>query len=76
MRLGLSKYLWKNIRRGWEKFCSHTGFEGRDGSDVRFWHDLWYVDTALKEAFLFLFGIVCAKDASIAALMEFSGGVI
>lgn len=23
--------LWKNIRRGWSLFCSHTGFELGDG---------------------------------------------
>jgi hypothetical protein len=28
--------LWKNIRRGWRKFCSHTRFEVKDGSKVTF----------------------------------------
>jgi hypothetical protein len=28
--------LWKNIRRGWEKFCSQTRFEVRDGSKIIF----------------------------------------
>jgi hypothetical protein len=28
--------LWKNIRRGWGKFCSHTIFEVKDGTKVRF----------------------------------------
>jgi hypothetical protein len=51
--------LWKNIRRGWEKFSSHTRFEVGDGSKVRFWHDLWCGDMALKEAFLDLYGIAC-----------------
>jgi hypothetical protein len=32
--------LWKNIMRGWGKFCSHTSFDMGDGSKVRFWHDL------------------------------------
>jgi hypothetical protein len=31
--------LWKNIMRGWGKFCNHTRFEVVDGSKVRFWHD-------------------------------------
>jgi hypothetical protein len=30
-----------------------------DGSKVRFWHDLWFWDTTLKEAFPNLFGIAC-----------------
>ena len=29
--------LWKNIRRGWRLFFSHTRFELRDGSNIRFW---------------------------------------
>jgi hypothetical protein len=33
-------------------------------------------DVAFKEAFPDLFGIVCPKDASIAAHLEFYGGSI
>jgi hypothetical protein len=68
--------LWTNITRGWEKFCSHTRFEVGDGSKVRFWHDHWCGDTALKESFQDLFGIACIKDASLLTPMEFFGGVI
>lgn len=32
--------LWKNIRKGWKKFCSHTKFDVGNGFKVRFWHDL------------------------------------
>jgi hypothetical protein len=28
--------LWKNIRRGWRMFSSHTRFEPGDGSNIRF----------------------------------------
>jgi hypothetical protein len=63
--------LWKNIRRGWRKFCSHTRFEVGDVSNVRFWHDLWCGDIALKDAFPVLFGIACSKDASIVAHVNF-----
>jgi hypothetical protein len=58
------------------KFCSHTRFEVGDDSKVRFWHDLWCGDMALKDAFPVLFGIACANDASVAAHVEFSRGVI
>jgi hypothetical protein len=34
---------------------------------------LWCGDKALKEAFPVLYGIVCAKDASVAAHLKFSG---
>jgi hypothetical protein len=68
--------LCKNIRRGWGKFCSHTRFEVRNGSKFRLWHGLWCGDMALKEAFPVLFGIACAKDASVVAHMKFSGSAI
>jgi hypothetical protein len=38
-------------------------FEVRDWARTKFWHYLWCGDTALKEAFLVLFGITRAKDA-------------
>jgi hypothetical protein len=65
-----------SIRRGKGKFCSHTRFEVGDGSKVRFEHDLWCWDMALKEAFPILFGIPCANDASVTAHVEFARGVI
>ena len=40
---------WKNIKRGWGMFSSHTKFEVRDGAKVRFWHDLWFGDKALRK---------------------------
>jgi hypothetical protein len=40
--------LWKNIRRGWREFSSHTRFEVGDGSKIRFWHDKWYGDRSLR----------------------------
>lgn len=58
------------------KFSSHTKFEVGDGSNVRFWHNLWCGYLALKEAFPDLFGITYAKNASAAVLLELSGGSI
>jgi hypothetical protein len=45
-----------------------------DGSTIRFWHDQWCGDVALKEAFPTLFRIARAKNASVASSLEFFGG--
>jgi hypothetical protein len=68
--------LWKNIKRGWEQFCNYTRFEVGDGSKVKFWHDLWCGDMALKDAFLVIINIVCAKDAPVEAHINISGDAI
>jgi hypothetical protein len=44
-----------------------------DNSKVRFWHDRWCGDVALKEAFPNLFDIARAKDTSVATHLEFYG---
>lgn len=59
---------------GWEKSSSHNRFEVGDGSKIRFGHDMWCVDMTLKKAILDLFAIAWAKDASVVAYMELSGG--
>jgi hypothetical protein len=43
--------VWKNIRRGWGMFSSNTKLELGEGTKVKFWHDLWCEDKALKKAF-------------------------
>lgn len=66
--------LWKNIRRSWKMIFSHTRFEMGDGSKIRFWHDVWHGEKALKEAFLNLYSSACVKDASVAVQLELSSG--
>jgi hypothetical protein len=39
----------------------------------QFWHNMWCGDTVLNEAFLVLFGIACANDASVTDNMELFG---
>ena len=46
------------------KFCSHNKFEVEDGSKVRFWHDLWCGDMALKDAFQFYLVLGCFSSSS------------
>jgi hypothetical protein len=64
--------LWKNIRRGWVEFSSHTRFEVGDGFKIRFWHDVLCRDHAVKAAFLELFNLARCKDTSVAHHLKFS----
>jgi hypothetical protein len=54
-------------------FSSHIRFEVGVGSKIRFWHEPWCGDKALKEAFLDLYGITCVKDASVVAHLVLFG---
>jgi len=64
--------LWKNIKRGWMMFSSHTKFELGDGCKIRFRHDVCCGEKAFKEAFMDLHSIACVKDASVAIHLELS----
>lgn len=65
--------LWRFVRRGRGNFSCHTRFEVENGSKIRFWHDQWCGDMALKEVFPVLFGIAYKKDASVADHLESIG---
>jgi hypothetical protein len=43
------------------------------GARTKFWHDMWCGHTVLKEAFLVLFGVTRAKDASVTDNLELLG---
>ncbi len=43
--------LWRHIRKGWEVFSSHVGFEVGLGTRISFWHDNWCADRPLKDLF-------------------------
>jgi hypothetical protein len=49
-------------------------FEVGDGNKIRFWHDVWCGDQALKEACSDLYSIVCVKDASVDDHLALSSG--
>jgi len=46
---------WKSILSGLERFKSWVHLEVKNGSRVRFWHDVWCEDQPLKIQFLDLF---------------------
>ncbi|KAG7951268.1 hypothetical protein I3843_13G157100 [Carya illinoinensis] len=62
--------LWKSIKGGWGVLYQHIGFMVDDGSKIRFWHDIWCVDTTLKDSFL----VVYEQKASVAELLGVSEG--
>jgi hypothetical protein len=66
--------LWKYIRKGWKLFSSHIKFDPRDGSNIRFWNDVWCEGLSLKVAFPGLYNMASVKDASIATNMDYSSG--
>jgi hypothetical protein len=66
--------LWKNIKRGWDLFFSHTRFELGDGFKIRFGENMWCREMTLKEAFLVLYGSAHEKNAFVATHLDFSSG--
>jgi hypothetical protein len=55
-----------------EDFSRCPGFVVGDGSMIRFWHQVWCGDQALKIAFLELFGIARLKGASMVDHLQLS----
>jgi hypothetical protein len=55
-------------------FSSHTRFELKNESKIRFLDDVWYGEMALKEAFTDLYSIICVKDAFLAIHLDLSSG--
>ncbi|KAF5442537.1 hypothetical protein F2P56_035184 [Juglans regia] len=66
--------LWKHIRRGWDIYAAHTCFKVGNGVKVKFWHDLWCGDRALKDVYPGVYSLARRKDASIADLLSFTNG--
>jgi hypothetical protein len=62
--------LWKFIRDGWDKFSRFLKFEVGDGSQIRFWDDVWCLDESLKAAFMELYRITCVRDAAVANIIR------
>ena len=47
-----------------------------DGTNVKFWEDVWCGDCSLKDVFPKLYGISRAREASVSEVMRFSHGRI
>jgi hypothetical protein len=61
-------------QEGLGEFASLTRFEVADDSKIRFWHDMWCGDQALKEAFPDLCSIARIKDVYVANHLDLSNG--
>jgi hypothetical protein len=57
--------IWKNIRKEWNLFSSHTRLVL--GDRIRFQDDVWCGEMPLKEAFPGLYDIACDKNSLVAA---------
>ena len=49
--------LWKYIKKGWDTFLCFIKFEVGDGSNIKFWMDVWCGDSTLKVCFPELYRI-------------------
>ena len=68
--------LWKNLSRGWPSFSRHILYDIGDGSRVKFWQDRWCDETSLVVSYPELFRFCKDKEASVAALMKYTNGVL
>ena len=68
--------LWRYIRSGWLIFSKLLLYEVGDGARVKFWKHVWCEDCTLNEAFLELYCLSRARDASVAEVMGWFGGRI
>ncbi|RVW27626.1 hypothetical protein CK203_099125 [Vitis vinifera] len=60
--------LWKDIRKGWEKFFLRTSIRIGNGRRTRFWWDFWVGDSKLKDLFPLLFRIATHNSTVVADL--------
>jgi hypothetical protein len=65
--------LWRHIRKGWEVFSTHIGFEVGLGTRVSHWHDNWCLDRPLKELFPDLYGCSLNQEDIVASVLVSQG---
>jgi hypothetical protein len=65
--------LWKFIRHRWDKFSRLLKFEVGDGTNIRFWEDVWCGGEPLKDVFPELHRIARVQAAVVADHVHFQG---
>jgi hypothetical protein len=53
-------------------FFGMGSFSIKDGSEIRFWEDIWLGNATLREQYPELYSIVCHKGDTIAKVLETS----
>ena len=66
--------LWKDIRKGWDKFTHRTNIRIGNGRRTRFWWDGWVGEIKLKDVYPTLFRLSSHKNATVADLRGRGGG--
>jgi hypothetical protein len=56
----------KYLRRGWDAFSTFISIKVSNGSQIRFWHDIWCGNHPLNDSFAELFCIARDRDALVA----------
>jgi hypothetical protein len=65
-------HFWAGLMATNKYFFPHGSFSIRDGSEIRFWEDIWLGTTTLREQYPALFNIVRHKHDTIQKVMETS----
>jgi hypothetical protein len=61
--------FWKGLMRAKEDFFARGSFKIGDGSEVRFWEDVWLGTTSLAARYPMLYHIVQYKDVTVANVL-------
>jgi hypothetical protein len=65
-------HFWAGLMTVKKHFFPHGSFSIKDGSEIRFWEDIWLGTTPLRNQYPSLYAIVRPKDETLAKVMETS----
>ena len=63
-------HFWAGLMATKKFFFPHGSFSIRDGSEIRFWEDIWLGQSTLKEQYPALYSIVRNKSDTIAKVLD------
>jgi hypothetical protein len=58
------------MRKNWGAFSNYISYKVGDGLRIRFWHDIWCDDSALKCSFPELFSLAHNKEALVSEYVD------